>query len=162
MTVDVSDVFDRAVEIATERHMQKRGFTSCNILSPNYEIVGVLGEYTFSKIIDIPMDEELKISGDDGYDFLDVIDVKSSEEYKARHLIEYINKSINGIYCFCTVNLEEKYGTFIGWISSKEFENIHEIVNFGYGDRKAIYLTQLHDPNPLVNYIKSKDYERND
>lgn len=145
--IDINDIITQASLIAEERHQQKKGYKSHNALSPNYELVGVLGEMLFSKITNLPFNSSLLKEGDDGYDFLS-FNIKTSEEYKAKHLIEYLDKQFNGTYVFMIVNLEKKYGYVKGWITSDEFKQIAEIIDFGYGKRLAIPLEKLKEGLP--------------
>lgn len=138
----LKDVFDYASEIANERHEQKKSFKTHLPLSDNYELVGVLGEFVFSLLIQERMDTELKVNGDDGFDFQN-INIKSSEEHKAKHLIEFIDKDFNGWYVFVIINLTERYGYVKGYIHSSDFKRKAKTVDFGYGERLALSLDQL-------------------
>ena len=138
----IESFWNEATKMAKERHEQKKNYASCKQLSPNYELVGILGEMLFSRITGMEMDKELRVSGDDGFDFPD-INIKTSEEHKARHLIEYLDKEFVGFYVFVVVNLEEKYGYIKGYMPSEQFDDLYKIVDFGYGPRKAVELEHL-------------------
>lgn len=150
--ISIKSIYDYALQISKERHEQKKNYKTHLQLSDNYELVGVLGEMVFSLVIQEKMDTELKEGGDDGFDF-NMVNIKSSEEHKAKHLIEFKDKEFNGFYVFVVVNLDKKYGYIRGYIHSKEFKLISEVINFGYGDRLSIKLDQLHPftaKNPLT------------
>jgi len=140
--VDLSEVWDSAEKIARERHEQKKDYKSNTQFSDNYDIVGMLGEYVFGLVTGHPLDTRLLIAGDDGFDFPD-INIKTSEERKAKHLIEFVDKSFDGWYVFVVVNLEHKYGYIKGSIHSSSFDQKSQIIDFGYGKRKAIHLDEL-------------------
>ena len=146
--ISIESVYDLAVKIAEERHNQKKTYKSHLKLSDNYELVGVLGEMVFSLLIQEKMDVDLKENGDDGFDFKS-INIKSSEEHKAKHLIEFVDKKFDGYYVFIILNLEGKYGYVKGFIHSKIFREIAEIKNFGYGDRLSLELCKLNEWVPL-------------
>lgn len=141
--VDIRPYLGYAKHIAKERHEQKKNFSSSKQLSPNYELVGVLGEIVYQIQVNETFDYRLLINGDDGSDFKFKVNVKASEEHKADHLIEYTDKEYSNIYVFVKINLEEGYGYIYSWIFGKEFEKIAEIRNFGYGDRNSIMLEQM-------------------
>ena len=140
-------MFDYAYRLAKQRMKQKEGFASSNPMSSNYELVGILGELIYSFVMGEMMDTRLKIAGDDGIDFSKLnVQVKASEEYKAKHLIEYINKKINfDYYVFVIVNLEEKKGYIRGWISVEDFIKKRDRRDFGYGYRWALHVDKLNE-----------------
>lgn len=140
--ISLKHVWEKAEQLATERHNQKKNFKSCLQLSPNYELVGILGEMTFSLLTQQKMDTELKLNGDNGYDFKN-INIKTSEEHKAKHLIEFIDKEFNGYYIFIVINLEKKYGIVKGRIHSDKFKELADVKDFGYGNRLALSLDKL-------------------
>jgi hypothetical protein len=148
--VSISPYMEYARYIADERQKQKKNYKSSNPLSPNYEVVGVLGELVYQIQINEMFDHRLLVNGDDGFDFKNCVNVKSSEENKAKHLIEYLDKSIPNIYVFVKINLELKYGYIYSWIFGSEFEKKHKVLNFGYGDRKAMELEEM---RPYYTYI---------
>lgn len=148
-------LFDYAKRLADQRSKQKEHYMSSNPMSDNYELVGVLGELIYSFVMGEMMDTRLKIAGDDGIDFSKVsVQVKASEEYKAKHLIEYMNKKLNfDYYVFVIVNLEEKTGYIKGWISVSDFIKKRYRRDFGYGYRWTIHLNEL---NPWKRTVKQE------
>ena len=122
LKVDLSPYFEYAKFIAAQRHEQKKNFSSSKQLSPNYEIVGVLGEILYQVQMNETFDHRLLVNGDKGYDFKNGVDVKASEEFKAKHLIEYQDKEFSSIYVFTKINLDEKYGYFILGFSAKNLK----------------------------------------
>jgi hypothetical protein len=149
--------YDECVDYANKIHEQKKNYESCTPFSPNYELVGAMGEKVFSLLSGLPMNKKILIGGDNGLDFKYNVQVKTSEEHKAKHLIEYIDKfdklittSPKGYYVFVIVNLEEKYGYVCGIISFNEFRKKLRIMNFKYGDRYAVELSELHEYIPKI------------
>lgn len=148
-------LFDYGYRLADQRMKQKGSYESCNPLSNNYEFVGILGELIYSYIMGEEMDTRLRINGDNGLDFSKLnVQVKTSEEHKARHLIEYLDKKIKfDYYVFVVVNLEEKTGYIRGWISVKDFMEKRFLMDFGYGQRWAMELDELNPWKKKVNVI---------
>jgi len=138
-------LYDYCYSIALTRMKQKEGFKSSNPMSKNYELVGILGEVVFGLFTGELFDTRLKINGDDGVDFSNGVQVKTSEKHKARHLIEYADKDFSKFkwYVFVVVDLKERVGEVVGYISTKDFLDKKEIINFGYGDRYAVNIEQL-------------------
>jgi len=145
MDLQVS-LYDYADRIASYRSKQKEKYASSNPMSKNYELVGVLGELVFSFQTGQMMDTRLRAFGDNGLDF-EKVQVKTSERHKAKHLIEYMDKEIelDSYYVFVIVDLEAKTGYIHGWISGADFIAKRSVVNFGYGDRYAVELTELNE-----------------
>jgi hypothetical protein len=141
--VDLSEIWDSAIKVAGER--DSKG--DYRVFSPDQQLVGILGEYTFSLITGIPLDIRLLVGGDDGFDFPGV-NVKASEEKKAFNLIEYTDKVFSGWYIFVCINMEEKYGYVKGVIHSTTFQEKCRIKDFGFGPRKALSLSELDDFAP--------------
>ncbi len=141
--VDLSEIWDSAVKVAEERNTKG----DYRVFSKDQQLVGILGEYTFSLITGVPLDIRLLVGNDDGFDFPSV-NVKASEEGKARYLIEYTDKVFNGWYAFVCVNLEGRYGYVKGVIRSTAFKEKCEIKDFGFGDRLALHLSNLDDFAP--------------
>ena len=158
MKYSIEHIFDYAKELANQRHNQKKNYKSCLPLSPNYELVGILGEMLFSLIIQEKMDTELRAEGDDGFDFKQV-NIKTSEEHKAKHLIEFTDKSFHGYYIFIVINLKKKIGYVKGYIHSTAFKEIAEVRDFGYGKRLAIDLDQLKEYNPKSPIVLNNIYQ---
>src|ERR1035437_5916430 len=98
LKIDISPYLEYAKFIAKQRHEQKKNFASSKQLSPNYEVVGVLGEIIYQIQLNETFDHRLLINGDVGYDFKLDVNVKASEENKAEHLIEYQDKEYSHIY----------------------------------------------------------------
>lgn len=151
---NITPYIEYAKFIAKQRHEQKKNFVSCRELSPNYELVGVLGEMVYQTQLNETFDHRLLINGDAGYDFRHGVNVKASEETKAEHLIEYQDKPYANIYVFVKINLQEKYGYLYSWIFGSEFEKLNKVRNFGYGDRNSIMLEEMKPYYSYPPYIK--------
>lgn len=154
LKINLSPYIEYAQFIAKQRHEQKKNYATSKQLSPNYELVGVLGEIVYQILINENFDHRLLINGDDGFDFKNGVNVKASEEKKAEHLIEYLDKDFPNIYVFVKINLEEKYGYIYSWIFGKDFKKIAQIRNFGYGDRYSIMLEEMKPYWTYQPYIK--------
>lgn len=139
------NLFDYAIKIADGRFAQKGSYNSSKPFSPNYEVVGYLGELTYGLITNELPDSRLRKTGDSGFDFSKRVQVKASEKGKAQYLIEFVDKDFSTFdyYVFVTVDLVRRTGEITGWISSKEFQQKARRKNFGYGDRLAVPLSEL-------------------
>ena len=147
--VSLKPYWEYALYIASQRQKQKEKYKSCLPLSENYELVGVLGELTYSILLGEDFNDTLLVNGDDGTDFSGGVNVKSSEEHKARHLIEMPDKPCPEVYVFCVVNLKRRYGKMRGWLYGTEFQMTYKKMDFGYGPRYAVELKKL---NPFYTY----------
>ena len=140
-------IFDYACKVAGARIKQKQNYNSSKPFSSNYELVGVLGEIVYGYWHNELFDSRLTTHGDKGFDFSKRVQVKSSEKYKARHLIEYMDKDFSKFdyYVLVTVDIQRMEGEVYGWISVEEFKEKAEVVDFGYGERLAVPLNVLHE-----------------
>lgn len=138
-------LFDYANKIASYRHMKKRSYQSCRQLSDNYELVGVLGELVYGYITNEISNQRTHEQGDCGFDFSKRVQVKASEQYKAKHLIEFKDADFTKFdyYVFVVIDLKNKIGNIVGWISVSDFLNKAKEIDFGYGERLAIELSEL-------------------
>jgi hypothetical protein len=136
VVVDLKHYLEYAKWVANQRHEQKKNYSSSNPMSSNYELVGILGELVYQTTIGESFDHRLLVCGDNGDDFSNGVQVKTSEEFKAKHLIEYLDKKekLPKTYVFVKVNLEKKYGYIYSWISGDDFKEKHQVYNFGYGN----------------------------
>ena len=142
--LDIS-LFDYCLEIAKKRMTQKEKYKSSNPMSKNYEVIGILGEVIFGLFTGQLYDSRLKKNGDDGVDFDNGVQVKTSERHKAKHLIEYTDKDFSKFkwYVFVIIDLENKNGCVYGYISVDDFLKKKRIIDFGYGNRYAVDLSEL-------------------
>ena len=91
MTVGLWDVYDEICILASRRDALHADHDSCRPLSPDYELVGLLGEFAFGRRLGLPVDVSVRPSGDGGIDFKlpcgQTVDVKTSRKLKKRQRI---------------------------------------------------------------------------
>ena len=87
--ISLKPYWSYAKHIANERVEQKKFYKSSLPLSENYEMVGVLGEIVYAIEMGEDFNEELLVDGDDGSDFINDVNVKTSEEHI--HCVEAIS-----------------------------------------------------------------------
>jgi hypothetical protein len=133
--------------IADERSAQKEALVGKGrVFSKNYQIVGILGELAYSIVTGEPMDSKQRLLGDGGTDFSGGINIKSGEVGKTKYLIEDIDKLGHvDIYILVVVNLGKITGEIIGWIDYQGLREGSRVKDFGYGDRLALPIDELHD-----------------
>ena len=138
-------ILDYAIKISGARSRQKEGYKSSNPMSKNYELIGVLGELVYGYQTNELVDGRLLVDGDCGFDFRKRVQVKTSELYKAKHLIEYKDKDFTKFdyYVFVIIDLQKKTGFVYGWISTQDFLDKARVIDFGYGERLAVELDSL-------------------
>ena len=96
MEIDLNtSMYDVGLKIANSRTNQKENYKSSRPFSKNYELVGVLGEIVYGLTTNEYFDSVLRVNGDEGFDFSKKVQVKSSEKFKAKHLIEYMDKDFS-------------------------------------------------------------------
>ena len=141
--VDIEEAYEEAVKLADERKLVKGWYNNNNAFTDDFWTIGILGELVFSMVTQMPAETKILQGGDGGFDFPG-INVKTSEENKAKYLIEFVDKEFKGYYVFVIVNLKEKYGYIKGYIHSDKFKQKAKIKDFGHGMRLALPLEELH------------------
>lgn len=138
-----NDQYRECLDIVEKRSFKKT-YKSHKEFNSNYELLGCVGEMIFSLVSGLDMNKKILLGGDDGSDFKHGVQVKTTEEHKVSHLIEFLDKEHDGYYVLVAVNLEERSGYVCGVISSEDFKAKREIRNFGFGDRYAVYVDDLY------------------
>jgi hypothetical protein len=118
------DELSEMTVIAEQRMKAHAEHRSSRPLSPDYEVVGLLGELTFEKWSGYPMDRSLRIGGDNNIDFTldDGRTVDSKAAQKANNLLLEVGKESKcaDILVLAGVNLSERWVNLIGWASKSE------------------------------------------
>lgn len=108
-------------EVAKIRHELHKNQASSRILSPDYQYIGLAGEYAFAKKYDLPIDLTTRVGGDGGCDFrvnFGTIDVKTAR--KALYLLVEVGRVRADIYVLAQFNNDSV--TFMGWELGEEME----------------------------------------
>jgi hypothetical protein len=115
-------------KIAEPRQIEKK------ISVPKKHYIGAIGELAYSKYSGLPIDTEAYTYGDDGTDFKNGVDVKSSMINSCPNLLlkkEFMRDTAK-YYVLSWINHDDVY--LIGWISKEEFNSKCKVVNYGKGD----------------------------
>tara|TARA_R110001592_G_scaffold95756_2_gene275611 strand:- start:3254 stop:3724 length:471 start_codon:yes stop_codon:yes gene_type:complete len=106
--------------------------------------VGVLGELAYSLYSGKKMDLSIIVMGDDGTDFDNGVDVKTSaSKYRPDLLIfkkQYERKRADS---YVLAWLQLPIVELVGSISRNKFDQFKQIKNFGYGDSYVVSKTHL-------------------
>lgn len=156
--VCLKSVFALAEELGNARDNQKRNYASSKMLTKRPHFIGALGELLFSLVVREPLDMRLLAGGDGGYDFT-MVNVKTSEEHKAKNLIDNIESKFDGWYVFVVVNIEEQYGFIQGYIRASEFKAKATITDFGHGPCLAMPIGELHPFAPQKPIVLDNIYK---
>ena len=108
---------------------------SRRVFSDGFELVGTIGEATFAKAFNLPMDLRLLLEGDGGVDFATpagTIDVKTFR--KAYNLIIDVNRISADIYVLARYNDETKDAKLLGWEYGEVMKKC-PTKDFGFGVR---------------------------
>jgi hypothetical protein len=143
LKVNLMPYFEYATWLAKKRYDQKKDYPSHKEFNPDYELLGILGEIVYQTQLNEAFNYLIIPKGDDGYDFQYGVDVKTTDETKDGHLIEYQDKPYANVYVAVKVNLSERYGYIYSWIFGTEFAKLATVKNYGNGDRNAIFLEQM-------------------
>lgn len=143
-------VFDHALA-------RKQSNYNTNVLTANYEEIGVLGELAFQILTGIPMDWRIGVR--DPYDFKVrdlMIDVKST--HNGKHLSIKRNRFFNDpkyYYVLCQANIYTFHCVFLGWIEgSKVPLNIDQ--KYQYSDL-GVYKGDLHSMGSLRRILAKQN-----
>lgn len=120
-------------KLADSRMSLHSNHKSSRPLSVDYEFIGLLGEWEFSKITKLPMDTSLRPSGDRGIDFkigILTIDIKTAR--LAYNLLRERNKPHANVLVLARYIEKDSNIVFLGW----EFDHVmlqQPYKDFGYG-----------------------------
>ena len=119
------------------------------VLLPNVEmhLIGLLGEYAFSKFVGVEMDENGYLGGDIEKDFLidgNKIEIKTLQGYLVFDVQNFDAEFCADIAVLAIFNRDPGDRTILhnvsleGWITKEEFINKRFIDDFGYGPRYCV------------------------
>jgi len=120
--IDLKNVWNEIEKIGNERHNQKVNYQSNKNIKKglyNSHVIGVAGEYIYSYLIRKSVDKCLKICGDDGYDFDDLTDVKTTTYWPPILKVPVDTKKWTENYALVYIDEKEKNGCFIGRVSKE-------------------------------------------
>ena len=120
--------------MANRRHNLHKNQSSSRPLSKNYELIGLVGEWEFSKKFGVELDTKEYIDGDKGVDFVIngyKIDVKTGHN-NAYNLLREKNKPHAEIIVLAECDLKSKSVYLIGWEYDSEMIK-QPYKDFGYG-----------------------------
>lgn len=136
MTIPEED-FKILRTVADKRHEFRKNQAHNTPVNDNYEILGLMGEYCFSKIYGIKMDLSIKGSGDGGIDFYVndyFIDVKSASfDYGLKVREESLCAKENFIYVLAFANVENRTTHLIRWEFGSTLKNFYVGYKNKYG-----------------------------
>jgi hypothetical protein len=123
-------------------------------------INGVMGEAAVARFLNIKLDKNISLSGDDKIKDLvkdnKTIQVKTSIKEQNKHLL-FNDKSLFKADLAVFASVISITETIIrGWITKEEFLNKAEPKDFGYGQRWTIPFDKLNNPNKLKEYFGAK------
>jgi hypothetical protein len=129
-----------------------------NNTSEGINIIGHLGEMAVGKVLNLPVDMEVRTHGDDGNDLMlnnTGIQVKTSELQKLIFNAPRLFKSEIAILAqFVGADKRNAQADprFVlwGWVDRKEFLTSYYTQNFGYGDRLVLDAPYLHPLDSLL------------
>ncbi len=170
-----SDEYQKAEEISKNRWSNEKtgtyGEGLCNTTTDPYRATrtGILGEIAFSKITNLPVDDQYK-KGGDKYDFIInnkyKIDVKFAIYDRGENLILDTNK--NGekiplnkhIYVFGYIQSEDKIGKnataiITGFLLKENVKNCK--IGLGKGYTHLNYVVPKQETKPITKLIKAID-----
>ena len=122
-----------------------------NNTSEGINIIGHLGEMAVGKVLDIPVDMEVRTGGDDGHDMHylgNTVQVKTSTLksliFNAPHLFKS-DLAVLVQFIGADKRKAEEDPRFIiwGWMSREDFLAKHYLHNYGYGDRLVVDFEHL-------------------
>ncbi len=116
------------------RRAMHEGHASSRPLSPDYELVGFVGEFEFGRLIGRMPDFSPRPGGDAGVDFVVhvplTVDVKCAR--KAMNLIHEQGKTFADIYVLAEFNADTRRALIIGWAYGIALKAA-PVRDFGYG-----------------------------
>ena len=118
--------------IARQRSDTHKSHASQRILSNEYNLIGVYGESAFARMFNLPIDDSIKPSGDNGVDFVlglnFTVDVKTAK--LPFNLLLEVGKPLADIYVLADYN--EGNTKLIGWEWGLRLSQAPS-KDFGYG-----------------------------
>jgi hypothetical protein len=108
---------NQIIKVAERRHELHKNHASSRPLSPNYETIGLAGEFAFGRLTGIMPDLSERPTGDGGVDFhlplVFTVDVKTAE--KAFNLLHEVGKEFCDIYVLAQTDDSGNNARLVGW-----------------------------------------------
>lgn len=155
--------FKNLVKLARGRHylkdivMPDRDIERWNNTQAECDLVGVMGEYAVAKVLRIPVDTEVNLSGDGGETDLHLgdwsIQVKSTKYISGRLVFNTLDEMRSLIYVLTVCNIVSKSVDIIGYISNKDMMKNLYTKDLGFGVRYCIDQKHLKDISWLTFYF---------
>lgn len=146
--ISLKEHWQHLYDVAMKRENQKKDFPTpfkWKKFPPHF--IGLCGEKVFSLVFGLPVNEDLIITGDGGYDFVvngNKINVKTTIYWHDPHLKEMINPKWWADYYFLVaLDTQRKRGRLCGWASQEELYNGYR-QDYGYGSRLVVFNDELH------------------
>ena len=140
-TIDLTPHSEEIKALAEVREKQKLGYkTSKQYSAAATNLTGLKGEFAFSLCTGLPVDKELKRSGDGGTDFTYKnisYDIKSSlYDGPNVSLLEFPDKRLLA-HVFVLVQIKDWTARIIGWASRRQMRHASH-KDYGHGPRLAM------------------------
>jgi hypothetical protein len=120
------------LRIANQRSRTHVGHASQRVLSEDYNIIGVAGEFAFAEKFNLQVDDSIKPSGDKGVDF--ILDLSFTVDVKTArlpyNLLLEVGKPVVDIYVLAAY--KNGSSTLLGWEWGKNL-SVAPKKDFGYG-----------------------------
>ena len=120
------------LKIAEQRSKTHVGHASQRVLSEDYNLIGVSGEFAFADKFNLQVDDSIKPSGDKGVDF--VLDLSFTVDVKTAklpyNLLLEVGKPVVDIYVLADYN--KGNSTLLGW-EWRKILSLAPSKDFGYG-----------------------------
>lgn len=146
--IDLKDHWQHLYDVAMERETQKKDFpTPFKWKKYPSHFIGLCGEKVFSIVYDIPVNEDLIVTGDGGYDFIisnKKVNVKTTIYWHDPHLKEMLDPKWWADYYFLVaLDVQRKKGKLCGWATQEELRHAPKR-DYGYGIRLMLDHKDLH------------------
>jgi hypothetical protein len=142
-----------------------------NNTSKGIDIVGKLGEVAASKVLNLPVDYEIKTRGDKGLDFnLNGITIQvktSTYESLIFNSLSQFKADVAMLVQFMGENKQEaekdpRFRVY-GWIDKPSFIKLHYHKNYGYGERSVVDINVLNPIETLTkDFVQYVEYPHNE
>lgn len=165
----VLDFIDNMRQNRENNNVPDRMFDKNNT-SKGIDVVGKLGELAVSKLLNLPIDLEIKTRGDKGLDFnLNGITIQVKTSTYESLIFNSMSQFKAGIAILVQFVGEDKQKAeedprFIvwGWIDKPSFIKLHYHKNYGYGERSVVDIDALHPISEIEKALPQKKYTFNE
>lgn len=120
---------------------------------------GIMGEYAVAKLLNIKIDKNISLSGDDKIS--DLIKNKKRIQVKTtlrdNKVLFFNSKVLFRADLAILASIRSATDVFLeGWISREEFLNKATTFNFGYGERWGISSEKLNSIDKITQFLDTK------